>query len=393
MRGRPAFGLIQSGRPGAAAVELGDDRRHVLEARPAVGADGRGALLEGEGDDLGGRRAHHRARAAVERERQHEREIGRAAHAVDGGSGLDLAEHRLEQEQVDAAVCERLGLLGIGVGRLVVRERAERLAQLAGGAERSGHEDVGADGLARQLGRAAVELACALGQRSVREADARAAERAGQDDVGARLREAAVQLDDAIGVGEHPFLGRDADREAHALAGRAGRAVGDQHIAAREALEKADACSRGIHAELLSPDIQPGIGTLPRRQVAEASTGRDPQPLLMLSELTLASNRRLSAAKAADRRQVACPQLVVEHALAFALGQAEHAHLAEVRVVVHVVAGLPGFGQRVAAAEDRVGAARRGRARWRPSPRGSWRGASPRSSSRTSTDSGCRTRA
>ena len=34
-----------------------------------------------------------------------------------------------------------------------------------------------------------------------------------------RLREAPVQLDDAVRVGEHPFLGRDADREAHALAG------------------------------------------------------------------------------------------------------------------------------------------------------------------------------
>ena len=121
MRGRPAFGLTHSGRPGAAAVELGDDRRHALEARAAVGADGGRALLDGEGDDLRGRRAHHRARAAVEREREHEREVGRAAHAVDGGARLDLAEHRLEHEQVDAALGERLGLLGVGVGRLVVR--------------------------------------------------------------------------------------------------------------------------------------------------------------------------------------------------------------------------------------------------------------------------------
>ena len=82
------------------------------------------------------------------------------------------------------------------------------------------------------------------------------------------------------------------------------------------------------------------------RQVAEASTGRDPQPLSMSDELTLATHPRISAAKAGDARKMLRAQLVVEHALALAAGQAEHAALAEMRVVVHVVAGLSRLRQR-----------------------------------------------
>src|SRR4051812_17209037 len=67
---------------------------------------------------------------------------------------------------------------------------------------------------------------------------------------------------------------------------------------------------------------------------------------------------RISVAKARDARKVLQTQLIVEHALALSASQAEHADLAEMRVVVHVVAGLPRLRQRIAAAEDRVRAAR-----------------------------------
>ena len=65
-----------------------------------------------------------------------------------------------------------------------------------------------------------------------------------------------------------------AERQAHVLAGRAGRAVGDQHVAALETVEEADACCGGLHAEVsFRPTSSPGLAPclesrLPRRQRA-----------------------------------------------------------------------------------------------------------------------------
>ena len=183
IRGRPAFGLTHRGNAGSGRGELREDRRHVLEARAAIGSDGRGALLDRERDDLAVVVPIIVARPPVEGEREHEREIGRPADAFDGRRGLQLAEHRLQHEQVGAARGQCLGLLGIRLGRLVVRQQAERLAQLPRRAERAGHQHVGADRLARQLGRAPVDLGRLICERAVGESDARASERAGEHDV------------------------------------------------------------------------------------------------------------------------------------------------------------------------------------------------------------------
>ena len=291
MRGRPAFGLTHSGRPGAAAessATIADiASRLVPQLAPTAAAP------------LPAARATTSAVVVpiivrVPRSNENVSTNGRSVpspHAVDRRAGLDRAEHRLEHEQVGAALGERFGLLGVGVGGLVVRERAERLAQLARRAQRARDEDLGSDGLARELRGAAVELARPPAGRALGEPQARAAERAREHDVGAGLGEALVQRDDPIRVGEHPLLGRDSEREAHVLAGRPGRAVGNQDVAALEAVEKCDTGSGGLHAESPFARHPSRDWHLAVRQVAEASTGRDPQPLSMLDELTLATSQ------------------------------------------------------------------------------------------------------
>ena len=106
---------------------------------------------------------------------------------------------------------------------------------MPGRAERAGDEPVGARAFARQLGGAEIDLAHLADQRPLGEPQRRRAERAREDDVGTRLDERAVELDDALGRLEQPLLGREPGLHAHRLVVRPGRPVGDQHAVARPA--------------------------------------------------------------------------------------------------------------------------------------------------------------
>ena len=83
---------------------------------------------------------HHRTAAGIEGHRRDEREacarspLHRSLQLILGVQGLDPGDVR-------AAAAKTLGLLGESVERLGVRAFAERLQNVAGGANRSGHHN------------------------------------------------------------------------------------------------------------------------------------------------------------------------------------------------------------------------------------------------------------
>ena len=151
--------LHPHGNVAGGGEDLGHDEVGILERAPAVRADGRDAERDHGCDRIGRAQAHHRPRAHVEAERDDERQVRHALDALDGPDRLLDGEDRLEHEQVDAAVCERLRLLGVRRDGCLAVQQPVRLDQLPRRAERPGHEPACARALARELGGAEVHLA------------------------------------------------------------------------------------------------------------------------------------------------------------------------------------------------------------------------------------------
>lgn len=137
----------------------------------------------------------------VEGQGDDDREVGR--DGLDGVHGrLDLGEvaHRLDDHEVDAAVDETAHLLLEHALRLGGGEGAERLEQLARGADVAGRgRRPWAGGLARDPRPFAVELVDALAQALELEPRTRAAEGVGRDDRRARVEVGAVDGGDVVG--------------------------------------------------------------------------------------------------------------------------------------------------------------------------------------------------
>ncbi len=232
--GTPAFGFTQTGvSPAAASISV-TTMSASFERSAAVRADGCDAEGNDGRDGVGRAQAHHRARPHVEGERHDERQVGGALNALDGPDRLFDGEDRLEDEQVDAALGECGGLLGVRRHRRVAIQQPVRLYQLSGRTERPRDEPVGAGRLAREFGCPEVDVSGAPDERAFRETERRRAERAGEDDVGARVDEAAMELDHTLGCLEQPLLGGEAGLHTHRLIVRTRRAVREQHPRARE---------------------------------------------------------------------------------------------------------------------------------------------------------------
>ena len=88
--------------------------------------------------------------------------LERLAGAEDRRLDLEDVLRGLDDQQVGAALEQALGLLGEDLDELAERDPAERRVvgggQVAGRADRAGDEALLADGLARDLGRLAVDL-------------------------------------------------------------------------------------------------------------------------------------------------------------------------------------------------------------------------------------------
>jgi hypothetical protein len=197
-------------------AEEADGISHVLGAGRAV-----------EADDVDLQRLERGERGADVRAEQHLAAVGqeadagldrdaaaggleRLARAEDGRLDLQDVLRGLDDDEVDAAFEQALGLLGEDGHELAESDPAEGRVlgrrQVAGGADRAGHEAVLADRVARDLGGLAVDLQRMVGQAPLLELDPGGLEGVGLDDLGARLDHRLVDALDDVGPVEHEGL-------------------------------------------------------------------------------------------------------------------------------------------------------------------------------------------
>ena len=110
--GRPAFGWIRQRQATGLGVHL---LQHLVErtrSRPSSSPRAPGpASARRRSRDLGGRTARERGAVVGERHLRDDRHVGDRADRRDGERDLVQVRERLDDERVDAALEERLGLL------------------------------------------------------------------------------------------------------------------------------------------------------------------------------------------------------------------------------------------------------------------------------------------
>ena len=130
---------------------------------------------------------------------------------VDGRLGLQQVEHRLDEDEVDAALDERRGLLLVGVAEVGVPDLAEG-GELGARADAPGHppgpvgggEVVGRP--AGQAGRGQVQLADPVGLAVLGQHRGEGAEGVGLDHIAPDLEERPVDPVDDVGPAHHQQL-------------------------------------------------------------------------------------------------------------------------------------------------------------------------------------------
>ena len=201
--------------------QLRDGDGKVGRADAAIGAVGQRLRVQlmHEGDEIGGRQAHHGPAVGVERTGGDDRQAG-GRGALDGGGHFLLGGHGLDPQHVDPAFGQGAGLLGEGVGAVVDGEWTQRVIKLAGRAHGSGHDHLATLFLLRLVGDAAgdagglaVDLAHPVLEIVQLQPVARAAERVGQEQVRAGIDEGLMQRLDPIRMVEIPHLRRVAGHQ------------------------------------------------------------------------------------------------------------------------------------------------------------------------------------
>ena len=212
---------VRVGRDVAAGQprQLRDVRAHLLRTQRAVDADDERVGVRHRGEEGLDGLARERAAAAVDdRHRDPQREVRcDLGGSGDGGLGVERVEDRLDQQQVDAALVQRLDLLGVGVVDLLVGHRPVRRVldvrrqrqRHVERAERAG--DVAVPELVRrlpgQLGALQVHVTHERLQTVVTLSDGVGAERVGRRDVGAGLEVLPVDVEDHVGTGQVEQVG------------------------------------------------------------------------------------------------------------------------------------------------------------------------------------------
>ncbi len=281
--------------------QLGDVGPHLLGAERAVDADREQVVVGDRGVDRLDVLARQRAARAI-RDR-HRRDHGHPPGAAVEQLG-DRVQRRLHvervdvglgQQQVDAALEQRLGLRAVGRDQLVERDRAEagvvdvgrQGRGLGGRPDRAGDEArlaVGAlgalGGAAGDLGGGEVDVGDVVAHLVVLGRDRVGTEGVGLDDVGAGLEELEVDVLDRRGLGEHQQVVEAA--QAGAVAGEAiaaeRRLVEPQRLDHRphRAVEDDDAVTDEGLQELGTVGHRPSVARSPGRANGPGAGPRSP---------------------------------------------------------------------------------------------------------------------
>ena len=216
---------------------VADHPQQLRRTLAAVRADRVRPQLDQALGDL--RRGGAQQRAVVLRERRahHDRER-RRARAGGGERLLHLAQVRLrlDDQQVDAAVGERGGLLPVGLERVLRLDPAVRSQPHAQRPHRTGDEPgAGVTGEGR---RRAVELGRPRGEAVRAQPEPVPPERVREDDVGAGVDERAMDLEDPLRVVDVQQFEARADRLALLDQRRAHAAVGQERPFGEERSER-----------------------------------------------------------------------------------------------------------------------------------------------------------
>ena len=203
--------------------------------------------------------------------------LERLARAEDRRLDLEDVLRGLDDEQVDAALDEPEGLLGEDLDELAEGDPAERRVvgggEVAGRTDRAGDEAVLAGGLARDLGRLAVDLERVVGQPPLVELQPAGLEGVGLDDLGARLDHRGMDaLDDVRAV---------QDQRLVALARQSAVVLGGQvellQRGAHAAVEDDDTAANGLevvaHGRAMLPTKTPTLTKAWQRCAGQAEPG------------------------------------------------------------------------------------------------------------------------
>ena len=208
-----------------------DRLEHRRRPDGAVDAENRRAPALQLRRELLRRRAVERVAVLFGRHLRDDRPIGHAAHRVDRGADLVHVAERLEDEQVDAAVGQRLRLLAEVLARFVDAGLSPRLDPDAERPDRAGDVGLAAcrGGAARDPRPLDVDRLELVGETERAELEAVRAEGIGLDDVGAGAEVVPVNVRDELRLRQVERIEALVDEDPLRVQHRPHRAVADEH--------------------------------------------------------------------------------------------------------------------------------------------------------------------
>jgi hypothetical protein len=169
-------------------------------------------------------------------------------HRRDGRLRLVERRHRLQQEEVDASLEQPLGLLPVGLLRLLEPDVPDRGQGLADRADRAGHEGATPGRLARDPRPLAVDLPNLCLQAVGPQLEAVGTERVRLDDVGPRLDVLVVDLPHEAGTREVELVEAPVQEDAAGVEHGAHGPVEDDGPFGQAVEKRPDDGGRGLFA-------------------------------------------------------------------------------------------------------------------------------------------------
>ena len=201
---------------------------HVRGTDAAIDADEIGPCRLQRRRELLRRRAVERVAIVLDRHLRHDRQRADAAHGGNRRADLVQVAKRFEDEEVDAAVDERLCLFAKYASASSRPIRPHGSMRKTKRTDRAGDVGRPARAFARQASAGVIDLAEAIGQTERAQLDAIRAERVGLDDVSARLRVGLVHRDHARRIAQVQGIEGAIDEDALRVEHRAHPTIADE---------------------------------------------------------------------------------------------------------------------------------------------------------------------